>query len=132
MDKHKIVLEYPLQTKSENIVWQLIGTAEGLGKWIADYVTRDGDTMTFTWGEVWTHNDTKVALILDIQPNRYIRMKWDYIEHEDAYWEIRIEKSDFTGHLTLIITDFADDGDKDYLQNLWNDNMKRLHEISGF
>ncbi len=75
MDKHKIVLEYPLQTKSENIVWQLIGTAEGLGKWIADYVTRDGDTMTFTWGEVWTHNDTKVALILDIQPNRYIRMK---------------------------------------------------------
>ncbi len=54
MDKHKIVLEYPLQTKSENIVWQLIGTAEGLGKWIADYVTRDGDTMTFTWGEVWT------------------------------------------------------------------------------
>jgi len=59
-------------------------------------------------------------------------MKWDYIEHEDAYWEIRIEKSDFTGHLALIITDFADDGDKDYLQNLWNDNMKRLHEISGF
>lgn len=132
MNRHKIVIEYPLQTKSENIVWQLIGTAEGLGKWIADYVTRDGDSMTFTWGEVWTHNDTKTAQIIDIQTNRYIKMKWDYIDCKDAYWEMRIEKSDFTGHLALIVTDFADDGDKEYLQSLWDDNMKRLHEISGF
>lgn len=132
MNNHKIVVEYPLETKSTNIVWKLISTAEGFSKWLADYVTIDQDTITFTWGETWTNSDTKTAKILAIQPNQYIRLKWDYVDYEDAYCEIRIEKSDFTGHLALIITDFADDGDKDYLKNLWDDSMRRLHEISGF
>lgn len=131
MEKHKITVEYPLEAKSPNIVWQLISTAAGLQKWIADYVTEQDDTMTFTWGEAWTEQDTKTSRVLARERNRYIRMKWDYDENEAAYWEMRIEKSELTGHLTLLITDFADDGDKQYLRDLWDDNLRRLHEISG-
>ena len=49
----KIEIEHQLKSTSRNIVWQLIGTADGLRKWIADDVKLEGDTLTFVWGEVW-------------------------------------------------------------------------------
>jgi len=125
------MVEYPLETTSPNIVWQMISTAEGLQKWIANQVTESDGSMTFKWGEPWTEQETKTAIIIEKERNRFIRMKWDHDDNEAAYWEMRIEKSELTGHLALTITDFADDGDKQYLYDLWNDNMKRLHEISG-
>ena len=44
----KIEIEHQLKSTSRNIVWQLIGTADGLRKWIADDVKLEGDTLTFT------------------------------------------------------------------------------------
>lgn len=131
MEKRKVIIEYPLEAKSPNIIWQLISTAPGLQKWIADYVSEDNGIMTFTWGEAWTERDTKRSHILTRERNHYIRMKWENDGCEKAYWEMRIEKSELTGHLTLVITDFAEDGDKEYLHGIWNDNLKRLHQISG-
>jgi hypothetical protein len=58
---------------------------------------------------------------------------WDY--HEDtpeAFWEMRIEVSDLTGQLSLLITDFAaDDDEESDLRGIWDDNMERLHRVSG-
>ena len=39
MAHKKITIEYPLTTKSPNIVWEMISTSSGLQKWMADYVT---------------------------------------------------------------------------------------------
>ena len=50
---------------------------------------------------------------------------------EDAYWEMRIGKSDLTHYLTLFITDFAEDDDADGLKILWESNLDRLHRASG-
>ena len=64
----------------------------------------------------------------------HIRLKWedDEVEgDEDSYWEMRIGKSDLTNHLTLLITDFADDDDADGLRILWESNLDRLHRASG-
>ena len=36
--KQKLYIEYPLATKSSNIVWEQIGTIHGLERWLADYV----------------------------------------------------------------------------------------------
>lgn len=127
----KITIEYPLATKSPGIVWGLIGSAAGLQKWIANYVTEDKSHMTFTWGEAWTEQDTHTSEILEKKTNKYIRLKWDYIEEEEAYWEMRIEKSEMTEALNLVITDYAYPDDTDYLHNLWDDNLNRLHQISG-
>ena len=127
----KITIEYPLMTKSPGIVWSLISNAAGLQKWIANYVTEDGPHMTFTWGEAWTEQDTHTSLILEKKKNQYIRMKWDYIEEDYAYWEMRIEQSEMTGNLNLVITDYAYPDDTDYLHDLWDDNLSRLHQISG-
>lgn len=131
MGRQKITIEYPLSAKSPSIVWALISTDAGLQKWIADYVTEQGDTMTFTWGEAWTQQDIKTSRIIAKEKNHYIRMKWDYIEEDYAYWEMRIDKSEITGHLVLVITDFGPADDLDYLRDLWNGNLETLHRVSG-
>lgn len=131
MGRQKVTIEYPLSARSPAIVWGLISTAAGLQKWIADYVTEEDGVLTFTWGHLWTQRDTKVSQIMEKQKNHYIRLKWDYIEESYAYWEMRIEKSEVTGLLVLVITDFAYADDADYLRDLWNGNLERLHRISG-
>ena len=130
----KLTLEYPLSTKSTRLVWDMISNAAGLQKWLADQVVEADDSMTFTWGHPWTERDTKTSRILEKEKMNYIRMLWDY--HEDtpeAYWEIRIEESDLTGMLSLLITDFAaDDDEESDLRGIWDDNFERLHRVSGF
>ena len=130
----KLTIEYPLSTTSPKIVWDMISNAAGLQKWLADKVVEEeGDTMTFTWGHPWTERDTKQSRILDIAKYDHIRLMWDY--HEDtpeAYWEMRIEQSDLTGQLSLCITDFAaDDDEANDLRGIWDDNLERLHRVSG-
>jgi len=129
----KLTIEYPLSTESPKIVWDMISNATGMQKWLADSVTEDGDVMTFTWGHPWTERDTKQSRGLEKEKYDHIRMLWDY--HEDtpeAIWEMRIEKSDLTGHLNLLITDYAADEDEaNDLRGIWDDNLERLHRVSG-
>ena len=65
MRKQRIDIEYPLATKSFNIAWDLISTAHGLERWIADHVTEEDGVFTFTWGEPWTEHDTRKAQLID-------------------------------------------------------------------
>ena len=126
MRKQRIDIEYPLATKSFNIAWDLISTAHGLERWIADHVTEEDGVFTFTWGEPWTEHDTSKAQLIE-----YVK-KWEYDEDDDdCYWEMRIDKSDLTNLLNLLITDFAEDDDVDGLKILWESNLDRLHRASG-
>ena len=130
----KLTIEYPLATRSPRIVWDMISNAAGMQKWLADKVVEDGhNQMTFTWGQPWTERDTKQSRILEIEKMDHIRMLWDY--HEDtpeAYWEMRIVESNETGHLSLLITDYAADDDEEAdLRGIWDDNLERLHRASG-
>ena len=129
----KLTIEYPLTTKSPKLVWDMISNAAGLQKWLADKVIEENDTMTFTWGQPWTERDTKQSRILDIEKFDHIRMLSDYHEYTPyAYWEKRLEQSDLTGHLNLLITDYAADDDEEAdLRGIWDDNLERLHRVSG-
>jgi len=129
----KLTIEYPLRTKSPKLVWDMISNAAGLQKWIADKVVATDDILTFTWGHPWTERDTKQSRIIDIKTFEHIRMLWDYHEETpEAYWEMRIEQSDLTGQLNLLITDYAADDDEEAdLRGIWDDNLERLHRVSG-
>ena len=131
MTEQRISIEYPLQTTSPNIIWGLISNAAGLQKWIADTVTENGDEMVFTWGQPWTERDTKISTILSKEKHHYIRLRWDYHVSEEAYWELRIEKSELTGNLTLLITDYCMPDEVDDLHGLWEKDLERLHNASG-
>ena len=133
MHKHILKKEYPLSAKSPKIVWDMIGNAAGLQKWLADVVVEEGDEWTFTWGQPWTERDTKVSKLLELEKYDHIKLKWDYQEDDpEAFWEMRIEQSELTGNLNLLITDYADAEDIDDLNDLWDANMERLHRVSGF
>jgi uncharacterized protein YndB with AHSA1/START domain len=128
----RIDIEYPLRTKSPRIVWEQISSAHGLERWLATHVTQEDGHFTFTWGEPWTEHDTRTAEILESVKYDHIRMKWDEFADDDAYWEMRIDKSELTHHLNLFITDFADDeDDAEGLRILWESNLERLHRASG-
>ena len=131
MGKQRIDIEYPLTTESPNIIWEQISSAHGLRRWLADNVTEEEGTFTFTWGEPWTEQDIRRAQLIEYVKYDHIRLKWEEDEDDDSFWEMRIDKSDLTGHLNLLITDFAEDDDIEGLNILWESNLDRLHRASG-
>ena len=131
MNKKKLEIEYPLSSKSESIVWGLIGNAHGLSKWMAEHVEEVDGVLTVTWGEVWTQQDIRTSVIIERRENSFIRLKWDVNPSDDDFWELRVGKSDFSGKLTLLITDHVDEDDYDYMKGVWADNLNRLHNVSG-
>lgn len=132
MKKQRLDIEYPLTTKSEHIVWEQISSPHGLERWIADHVNDEGNgRYAFTWGEPWTQQHTLTANIVKKNENSLIRFRWTEEEDEGAYWEMRIERSELTGLLNLLITDYAWAEDLDDLRGLWDGNLERLHNYSG-
>ena len=129
MGKQKLSIEYPLTTKSPNIIWEQISSAHGLERWLADHVTEENGVFTFTWGEPWTEQDVRKAQLIEYVKYDHIRLQWE--EEDDTFWEMRIGKSDLTNHLNLFITDFAEDDDADGLRILWESNLERLHSTTG-
>ena len=94
---------------------------------------RRGRLNDFYLGTPWTERDTKQSRVIEIEKYNHIRMLWDYHEDTpDAVWEMRIQKSDVTGELSLLITDYAVDDDEEAdLRGIWDDNLERLHRVSG-
>ena len=85
MKKHKIHIEKELNCKSANIIWPLLSSSGGLAKWFADYVERNDDQLTFTWGEPWTHQETRSATITEEVVAHHLKLAW----HEEEDPDIR-------------------------------------------
>ena len=133
MKKEKLYLEYPLAAKSQSLLWEHISTAHGLERWLADHVEDKGnDVISLTWGEVWTDHHTLEAQIMERQRNDHIRLRWVDEDDPDAFWEMRMGRSELTGDLCLFVTDYALSDDIDDLHDLWDGNLERLHQVSGF
>ena len=130
MTKKRINIEKPLNSKSPNIIWSLIGRPEGLAKWVADEVKQDEEALIFTWGDLTRHFETRIADILEVERNQHLKFRWRD-EEPDTFIELKIDKSEITGDYILSITDFANDEDIDTLHDLWEDNLERLHHSSG-
>ena len=131
MDAKKVCIERELKSKSINIIWPLLSTPEGLAKWIADDVKWKDGVLSFTWGNVWSHHETRTATVLEKNDFKWIRLRWDDDEFADTYWELRMEKSDLTGDVILVITDFATDGDVATIEDIWEPNLESLNRTTG-
>ena len=64
MTLHKLEIEQALKSKAPAIIWNLISTADGMTRWLADTVTQEGDMLTFHWGHEWYHNEQRTAHII--------------------------------------------------------------------
>lgn len=126
--KTKYELEYTLNT-SANMLFNRISTPEGLSEWFADNVNLKNGRYTFIW-----EGTEQVASVVQKKTNKYIRFHWEDNEEEDdeeQYFEFRIHTDELTRDVALIITDFAEEEDKDDAIDLWDSQISELKQAIG-
>jgi len=131
MKKQRLHIERELHSSSAPIIWDLISTAHGLSRWLADDIQEQDNTLIFTWGNPYDHHETRTATVIERSKFSVFRMRWNDDTDEDIFMELRMDKNDLTNDYILSITDFATAEDIDALSDIWEDNLIRLHHSSG-
>jgi len=126
MKKIKFKIEYQLKMASVNVLWNSISTPLGLAEWFSDGVTVKDNEYTFTWEKF-----DQTAFLIHVKQNDNVRFQWDEDVDTDYYFELKIKVLEVTGEPALIITDFAEPGEKDDLILLWNKQIEELKRKSG-
>lgn len=122
----KYELEYTLNC-SPKVLFTRLSTPEGLAEWFADNVNVDGDIITFLWGK----SESKARLSA-LKENKFVRFEWLEIGAEDSnFFEFRISVEELSGSVALIITDFADEEEKDDAIYLWDTQISDLKRALG-
>lgn len=131
MSKQQVLIERELQSNSKDRIWSIISDTDKLSRWIADEIQEEGKKLHFIWGDLQNSHDSRMATIAKKVKYHYIRLKWTDEEDPNAFLELRMEKSNISDNYVLFITDFAEPDDIDTMEDLWADNLDRLHQFSG-
>jgi uncharacterized protein YndB with AHSA1/START domain len=124
--RFKFELEYTLNC-SPKVLFSRLSTPEGLGEWFADNVNVEGDLFTFYW-----NGSESKARLSALKENKLVRFEWINLDNEEEnYFEFRINIDELTSDLALIITDFADAGEKEDSVSLWDSQINDLKRILG-
>ena len=121
--KTKVELEYLLKTNPA-FLFPWFTESDKLKEWFAEEVTNTGKAFTFTWEDV-AHK----AEVEELKKNTLVRYKW--LEEGDYFLEFKFEKSDLSGDLYLLITDFSTDEEHEETEELWNFHIDQLRTIIG-
>ncbi|MCK4699118.1 MAG: hypothetical protein KAT38_02240, partial [Bacteroidales bacterium] len=103
-----------------------LSTASGLSEWFADNVTVKGKILTF----IWEGTEQKAELISK-KDNKYVKFHWIDDEDKNSYFEFRINIEEITGDVALLITDFAEEDEKEDSIDLWNSQISELKHVIG-
>jgi uncharacterized protein YndB with AHSA1/START domain len=124
--KNKFELEYTLNS-SPKVLFSRLSTPEGLCEWFADDVNVEGDLFSFFWD-----NTCLKARLSALKENKLVRFEWaDQVEEEANYFEFRLNIEELTGDVALIITDFAEPGEKVDSVSLWDSQITDLKRLLG-
>ncbi len=124
--KKKIILEYTLNS-SPRVLFPRLSTPGGLSEWFADDVNINGHHYSFFWEDT-----EQKAEVIQRKENRYIRFRWVESEEPESGWfEFRINTDELTGDTALIISDFANDEDRESTIELWNSQIAKLKHVLG-
>ena len=120
----KYSLEFPIKT-SISVLYNRLSTPSGLAEWFADNVNIKNDVLTFYW-----EGSEEEAIILKKKKDVFIQYQW--LEHEEKYFEFFIQIDAMTKDISLIVTDFAEDeNDKEEGIQLWNKQIDNLKNAIG-
>jgi uncharacterized protein YndB with AHSA1/START domain len=124
--RSKFELEYTLYC-SPKVLFSRLSTPEGLGEWFAEKVDADRDLFSFFW-----NNSESKARLSALKENKLVRFEWIGIKNEESnFFEFRIHVDELTGDLALIITDFAEDDEKEDSIKLWDSQIQDLKRLLG-
>jgi uncharacterized protein YndB with AHSA1/START domain len=122
--KKKYELEYAINS-SPKVLFNRLSTPGGLAEWFADDVNLQGSVYTFYWDKA-----EQQAEVVQKKDNKYIRFHW-LNEEDECYFEFRLAQDELTGDVSLLITDFADDDEKDDAIDLWDTQIAELKHVIG-
>lgn len=123
--KNKFELEYSINS-SPKILYARLSTPGGLSEWFADDINIRGNTYTFIW-----EGTEQSAELVTKKDNQLVRFKWEDNDDDESYFEFRIRKDDLTGEVALVITDFAEDDEKEESVELWDTQITELKRALG-
>ena len=118
-------MEFPIQV-SQKLLYQYISTPSGLSEWFADNVNSRGEKFAF----IWDDSEESANLVSKILPEK-IRFQWIDEEDTDYYFELRIQFDEITKDVSLIVTDFAEDGEVEESKMLWTNQVSDLRKVLG-
>ena len=118
-------MEFPIQV-SQKLLYQYISTPSGLSEWFADNVNSRGEKFAF----IWDDSEESANLVSKKMPEK-IRFQWIDDEDTDYYFELRIQFDEITKDVSLIVTDFAEDGEVEESKMLWTNQVSDLKKILG-
>ncbi len=125
MDKVRIDLEYIIKT-SPTILFNCLSTPSGLSEWFADDVNIKNDRYTFFWD-----GSEETAILKTVRKSESVKFQWEDDKDEDYFFEMTIRIDDLTKDVALLVTDFADEGEEDEIQLMWDNNVDKLKKAIG-
>ncbi len=121
----KIEIEYIINS-SPKVLFKRLASPSGLSEWFADDVSVVNNIYTFIWDGI-----EEQAELIASKDLSFVRFKWLDSEFEEAYFEFKIITHELTNELSLIITDFVIDNEKDETIELWETQINNLKYILG-
>ena len=125
MDKVRIDLEYIIKT-SPTILFNCLSTPSGLSEWFADDVNIKNDRYTFFWD-----GSEETAILKTVRKSESVKFQWEDDEDEDYFFEMTIRIDDLTKDVAFFVTDFAEEGEEDEIQLMWDNNVDNLKKAIG-
>jgi uncharacterized protein YndB with AHSA1/START domain len=125
MTKKKFELEYYIKTPPR-VLFPRLSTPGGLSEWFADNVTIKGQhEYTFHWDDT-----AQKAEQTHVRENMAVKYEWKDTG-DNTFFEFRLKTDELTGDLALIITDFAEDDEKEDSIELWDTQIAKLKHTLG-
>ena len=124
-DSIKYNLEFQI-TSSVSILYNRLSNPSGLAVWFADDVIIKDKIYSFFWD-----GQKQDAKLLNKKDNKFIRFKWVDDEETESYFEFKIQIDDITQDLALIVTDFAEEDEKQEQTELWSKQIQQLKRAIG-
>ena len=127
MERQKITLEYPFKNTPVNVLWNSVSSPLELSEWFADKVLVNNDTIyTFKW-----NNHEQTANLLKKSQSRKIRFQWEEDENTPYFFEMQVIKMELSNDVSLLITDFSEEGEIHDAELLWNQQIDQLRRRLG-
>jgi len=108
------------------VLYNRLSTASGLTEWFADDVRVRGKKYTFIWDE-----SEQIAEMTLQKENRLVCFNWLEADEDESYFEFRITRDELTGDVSLLITDFVEEGEEDESKGLWDTQISDLKHVLG-
>lgn len=125
--KVKYELEFPLNS-SPQLLYQYISTPSGLSEWFADNVNSRGEIFVFIWND-----SEEKARLCSKKTDEKVKYRWIDEDNKDTdfYFELRILEDEITKDVSLMVIDFAEEGDLEESKLLWESQILDLKHVIG-